>query len=212
MKNSKVLGLVLLALLIYSTAALGDLIDDAEEDAAPIIKEESESDKISKEKKEIKNQSNEGKSKKSRKKIRRKSQKNEPIHINSDGDSSYSRNSRIMTLRKNVLITKGDIRFQSDRAKIFQGEEEKIEKVEVNGNVRMSRFSSDEEQNISARSKKAIYDNKKGTVVLTGNPRIWRGGNLITGKVITYEIDTEIIRVKKAQGMMNPEEFQDGTK
>ena len=66
MKNSKVL--VLLALLLYSTAALGDLIDDAEEDAAPIIKEESESDKISKEKKEFKNQPNEEKSKKAEKK------------------------------------------------------------------------------------------------------------------------------------------------
>ena len=47
-----------------------------------------------------------------------------------------------------------------------------------------------------ARCEQAIYNAKARTVVLTGSPTLWQGGNFLKGRSIVVHLDTERVIVK----------------
>ncbi|WP_141730736.1 LptA/OstA family protein [Oligoflexus tunisiensis] len=134
-----------------------------------------------------------------------------PIHLQSEGTSTYSRNGSVVHLQKNVVITQDDIRLQSDEARVLfspDGKKENnnsVQTVEVNGKVKFSRFSKDPTEQITAKSDKAIFDNEAQKVTLDGNARLLKDGHLIKGDRIVYEIVTGMIKVDRAQGIVQPE-------
>ncbi len=140
-----------------------------------------------------------------------KPRRDAPIHLQSDGTSTYTRNGSIVQLQKNVVITQDDIRLASDQARVlFQstGKGEKsntVQTVEVNGKVNLSRFTKDPSERITAKSDKAVFDNQAQKVTMDGNARLWKDGHLIKGDRIVYEIITGMIKVDRAQGVVQPE-------
>jgi lipopolysaccharide transport protein LptA len=140
-----------------------------------------------------------------------KPRRDAPIHLQSDGTSTYTRNGSIVQLQKNVVITQDDIRLASDEARVlFQstGKGEKsntVQTVEVNGKVNLSRFTKDPSERITAKSDKAVFDNEAQKVTMDGNARLWKDGHLIKGDRIVYEIITGMIKVDRAQGVVQPE-------
>jgi lipopolysaccharide transport protein LptA len=140
-----------------------------------------------------------------------KARRDAPIHLQSDGTSTYSRNGSVVHLQKNVVITQDDIRLQSDEARVLfapEGRRESnntVQTVEVSGKVNLTRLSKDPTERITAKSDKAIFDNDTQKVTLDGNARLWKDGHLIKGDRIVYEIVTGMIKVDRAQGVVQPE-------
>jgi lipopolysaccharide transport protein LptA len=148
---------------------------------------------------------------KSREKKSVQTRRDAPIHLQSEGTSTYSRNGSVVHLQKNVVITQDDIRLQSDEARVLfspDGKKESnnsVQTVEVNGKVKFSRFSKDPAEQITAKSDKAIFDNDTQKVTLDGNARLLKDGHLMKGDRIVYEIVTGMIKVDRAQGIVQPE-------
>lgn len=135
----------------------------------------------------------------------------EPIRLKSEGRSTYSRDGGTIHLVKNVVITQAELRFQADEAKVHlnqerQNEEDNVDKVEVIGNVQIAKFSEDPNEKLTAKGERAFFYNEKRKVVLIGNARLWRGGHLIKGKQISYDLDTGMITVDRAEGVVKPGE------
>ena len=57
-----------------------------------------------------------------------------------------------------------------------------------------------------AHGDKAVFYNAQQKVKLIGNARLYRGGDLMKGSKITYDIQTGMVIVDKAQGVVQPEE------
>jgi len=140
-----------------------------------------------------------------------KARRDAPIHLQSDGTSTYSRNGSVVHLQKNVVISQDDIRLQCDEARVLfspDGKKENnntVQTVEVNGKVNLTRLSKDPAERITAKSDKAIFDNDAQKVTLDGNARLWKDGHLIKGDRIVYEIVSGMIKVDRAQGVVQPE-------
>ncbi len=133
-----------------------------------------------------------------------------PIHLASEGTSTYSRNGAVVHLQKNVVITQDDVRLQSDEAKVLFTNNKKennnsVQTVEVNGKVNLSRFAKDPTERVTAKSDRAIFENDTQKVTLDGNARLWKDGHLIRGDRIVYEIITGTIKIDRAQGVVQPE-------
>jgi lipopolysaccharide transport protein LptA len=117
----------------------------------------------------------------------------------------------VVHLQKNVVITQDDIRLQSDEARLLflpDGKKENnntVQTVEVNGKVKFSRFAKDPAEQITAKSDKAVFDNETQKVTLDGNARLLKDGHLIKGDRIVYEIVSGMIKVDRAQGVVQPE-------
>ncbi|SME91376.1 lipopolysaccharide transport periplasmic protein LptA [Pseudobacteriovorax antillogorgiicola] len=134
-----------------------------------------------------------------------------PIKLKSDGRSTYTKNGGIIVMRKNVVITQDELRLQADQAKIFvdpKKKDDSVEKVEIEGQVKMSKFSEDPTERVTAHGDRAIFINQTQIVQLIGNARLYKGGHLIRGKKIVYDVQTGLITVDQAQGVVQPEEAQ----
>lgn len=132
-----------------------------------------------------------------------------PVHIKSDGQLTYARNNGVIHMTQNVVITQDELRFQADEARVWVNEadpENNVEKVECIGNVRVSKFSSDPAEKITARGERAFFYNESRKIILQGDARLWRGGHLIKGTNITYTLDDGMITVDRAEGVVQPEE------
>ena len=132
----------------------------------------------------------------------------EPIHLKSDGKSTFSRDGGIVHLAKNVVITQASLRLRADEAKVhldLKNSENNVKKVEIKGSVKVSKFSDVPSETITAKGDKAFFFNSQRRVILVGNARLWRGGHLIKGNKITYQLDTGMITVDQATGVVQPE-------
>ena len=132
----------------------------------------------------------------------------EPVLFKGDGPTVYSRKQGVITLQKNVLITQGQLRMQSDKAKVtFYSEDaskEDVDNVEITGRVKMTKLDPDPKERVVAHGDRAVFYNSEQKVRLIGNARLYRGGDLMKGKQIVYELDTGLVIVDQAQGVVQP--------
>lgn len=85
-----------------------------------------------------------------------------------------------------VVAKQGDITIFSDKLVVnYADNSGEVEKVEALGNVRII------QQNRTGFADQAVYDSRNGRIVLTGTPRVVKGGDSISGKVITYYLDDD---------------------
>ena len=132
----------------------------------------------------------------------------EPIYFKSDGKSTYTKEGDVIFLEKNVVITQANLRFRADTAKVYlekDGDENSVRMAEFSGHVDVNKSSDDPAEEVTASGNKAQFFNDTRKVELIGNAHLWRGGHLIKGKQITYFVDTGMITVDEAQGVVKPE-------
>lgn len=85
-----------------------------------------------------------------------------------------------------VVAKQGDITIYSDRLVISYADKKgEVDKVEAQGNVRIIQL------NRTGFADQAMFESRSGRIVLTGSPRVVRGGDSISGKVITYYVDDD---------------------
>jgi len=108
-----------------------------------------------------------------------------PISIKSDGMSVDSKDKTAVFSGK-VVARQGDITIYSDKLIVnYAANRSDVEKIEAVGSVHIV------QDNRVASAQRAIYDNVKGLITLTGSPKVTQGADTITGKVITYHVDEE---------------------
>jgi len=119
---------------------------------------------------------------------------NQPIQIKSSDLATDTAN-RTATFTGKVSARQGDVTIYSDRLVIFYSEKEKdVDKVEAFGNVRIVQGDR------TALAGHAVYENKAGKIILYDNPSVYQGENVVTGKEITYYLDTQRSQVTSAPG------------
>ncbi|MBP9707864.1 MAG: lipopolysaccharide transport periplasmic protein LptA [Oligoflexales bacterium] len=127
-----------------------------------------------------------------------------PVKISSEGASAI-RDDGIIELIKNVVITQGDLKLNSNEAKVyFNNETNEVEKILAEGDVRMEKIDPNTKVLVKAQGKKMTYLNDEQKVILEGNARLDRGRDLLRGKKITYDMTTGEVIVDSVEGLLHP--------
>ncbi len=114
-----------------------------------------------------------------------KDRNSQPIQIKSTALSTDTVN-RTAIFTGKVVARQGDITIYCDRLVIIYSDKEKeVEKVEAFGNVRIL------QENRKALGGHAVYENKAGKITLYDNPKVYQGEDEVSGKVITYFLNTQ---------------------
>ena len=118
----------------------------------------------------------------------------EPIDITSDSVETFVKDNLIV-FKGNVTARQKDMVIYADalEALIVEGGKG-IEKVTADGNVKI-------QQGLRvANCQKAIYYNLDRKVVLTGDPRVYEGENMVSGDEIIVDIERNRVEVKGGPG------------
>lgn len=117
-----------------------------------------------------------------------------PIELKADELFSDS-NSRTATFTGKVSAKQGDITIYADKLVIRYAQETKdVDRVEASSNVSII------QGNRRAVAQHAVYETGKGTIVLTGNPKVYQGNDTIAAKQITYFVDEQRSTATGGQG------------
>jgi lipopolysaccharide export system protein LptA len=120
--------------------------------------------------------------------------KGQPIDITSDRVETYSKENLII-FKGNVTARQKDIVIYADslEAVVIEGGKG-IERVVAGGNVKI-------QQGLRvANCQKAVFYNIDQKVVLTGDPKVWEGNNMVSGDEIVFDIEKNRIEVKGGPG------------
>ncbi|MGI6087544.1 MAG: LptA/OstA family protein [Kiritimatiellia bacterium] len=87
----------------------------------------------------------------------------------------------------NVLVVDPQLRIKSDRLTVIFTEDNQVQKLIAEGRVQI------EQEQLAASGGRAVYDVAAGKVVLSINPLIRRGRDMLTGETITFWRDSNRI-------------------
>jgi len=125
-----------------------------------------------------------------------------PTILTSQGKMVVNYNENIIEFYDKVIVTDPRAILKADYVKIYiNKEKQNLEKVFCSGNVEI------EQEDKRAVSNEAVYDGINKTIVLTGEPRIMRGENLLGADKITFYIEDErVVCEPKARLIIYPSE------
>jgi outer membrane protein assembly factor BamD len=118
----------------------------------------------------------------------------QPIDITSDTVESYFKDNLIV-FKGNVTARQKDMVIYADSIEAVIIQDGKgIEKVVADGNVKV-------QQGLRvANCGKAVFYNLDKKVVLTGDPKLWEGDNMVSGEMIVFDIEQNRVDVKGGPG------------
>jgi lipopolysaccharide export system protein LptA len=118
----------------------------------------------------------------------------QPIEITSDSVETFVKD-HLIVFKGNVTARQKDMVIYADALEALIIEDGKgIEKVTADGNVKI-------QQGLRvANCQKAIYYNVDRKVVLTGDPRVYEGENMVSGEEIIVDIEKNRVEVKGGPG------------
>lgn len=113
-----------------------------------------------------------------------------PIDITSDRVETYSKENLII-FKGNVMARQKDMVIYADSLEAVIIEDGKgIERIVAGGNVKI-------QQGLRvANCQKAVFYNLDQKVVLTGDPKVWEGENVVSGDEIVFDIEQDRFEVK----------------
>ena len=117
-----------------------------------------------------------------------------PIDITSDRVETYSKENLIV-FKGNVTARQKDMVIYADSIEAVTIENGKgIEKVIAGGNVKV-------QQGLRVAScQKAVFYNFDNKIILTGDPKVWEGDNMVSGDEIVFDIEKNRVDVKGGPG------------
>ena len=118
-----------------------------------------------------------------------------------------------LMLEEDVVVTQDDIRLEADKATIFfeRGSND-VSEVHAVGSVKFSRNDPESGQPIKAEGKEAVFSNAKRTVALKGQPVLYRGEDVVRGKVIYYDLTNGWVKADRVEGVVQPAVKKAGAK
>jgi lipopolysaccharide export system protein LptA len=116
--------------------------------------------------------------------------KSQPIDITSDKVEAYWKENLII-FKGNVIARQKDMVIYADSVEVVTIEDGKgIERVTAGGNVKI-------QQGLRvANCQKAVFYNLDQKVVLTGDPKVSEGDNIVLGDEIIFDIEKNRVEVK----------------
>lgn len=122
--------------------------------------------------------------------LSKEKEENLPVEITAEKMVSDQKSNKII-FTGDVIAKRGDLNIFSDKMTVFNNRNGKeLEKIVAQGNVKIKkgeRFASGE---------RAVYIEKEGTIVLTGNPHAWENGNEIVAVEMIFLVDEDKFIVK----------------
>jgi outer membrane protein assembly factor BamD len=117
-------------------------------------------------------------------------EKGQPIDITSDRVESFSKQNLII-FKGNVTARQKDTVIYADDLEALVAEGGKgIEKVTAGGNVKI-------QQGLRVAScRKAVFHNAEQKIILTGEPKVWEGENMVSGDEIVFDIEQNRVEVR----------------
>jgi lipopolysaccharide transport protein LptA len=114
----------------------------------------------------------------------------QPIEITSDSVETFVKD-HLIVFKGNVTARQKDMVIYADALEALIIEDGKgIEKVTADGNVKI-------QQGLRvANCQKAIFYNVEQKVVMTGDPKVSEGGNIVSGDEIVFDIEKDRVEVK----------------
>ena len=121
------------------------------------------------------------------------SDRNQPIQIEADQGSLDQKNQNT-TFSGNVIVKQGSMYIQAGTVAVSK---DKSGQQHMNARGNPVKFGQQLEKNgkVDGQANQVEYSSATGVVVLTGNAKITRGGDMASGNVITYNTRTEIYTV-----------------
>jgi lipopolysaccharide transport protein LptA len=108
-------------------------------------------------------------------------------------------------LEEDVVVTQDDIRLEADKATIFfEPKSREVREVHAVGSVRFSRVDPDTGQPIKAEGREAIFSNSKRLITMKGEPVMYRGDDVVRGKVIYYDLKNGWVKADRVEGVVQP--------
>jgi len=116
--------------------------------------------------------------------------KSQPIDITSDTVEAYWKENLVI-FKGNVIARQKDMVIYADSVEVLTNEDGKgIERVTAGGNVKI-------QQGLRvANCEKAVFYNPDQKLVLTGDPKVSEGDNIVLGDEIIFDIDKNRVEVK----------------
>ena len=118
----------------------------------------------------------------------------------------------VVVLEENVVVTQADMRIEADKATIHfdQATNEVIDCVAV-GNVKFFRRDPETGNPVTADGREAVFNNRDRTVTLKGDPKLVRGGDVVRGRQIIYDLTSGWVKADRVEGVVQPSK-QDSSK
>ena len=108
-------------------------------------------------------------------------------------------------LEEDVVVTQDDIRLEADKATIFfESKSHDVKEVHAIGSVKFSRIDPDTRQPIRAEGREAVFSNAKRMVTMKGEPVLYRGDDVVRGKVIYYDLNNGWVKADRVEGVVQP--------
>ena len=118
----------------------------------------------------------------------------QPIQIEAD-QGVLDQANQTTTFSGNVIIKQGTLNINATSVTVARNDKGE-QTMKANGNpVRFSQTLDDNKGVVKGRGNQVDYASATGVVVLTGNARVERGGDVAEGAVITYNTRTEVYTI-----------------
>lgn len=118
----------------------------------------------------------------------------EPLTIKSD-TLRADNDKKTATFEGKVVARQGDLTLYADRLVIsYSGDGKDLSRAEAFGNVRILQGAR------QASGAHAVYEPKQARIILDGAPKVTQGGDVISGKVITYYVNEQRSEVTGGPG------------
>jgi outer membrane protein assembly factor BamD len=115
----------------------------------------------------------------------------QPIDITSDQVETYTRENRVIFKGSVIARQQGDIAIYADSIEAIMVNEGKgIERIIASGNVKVQQGRR------VASCQRAVFHNLEQKVLLTGDPKVWEGENMVSGEEIIFDIAQNRVEVK----------------
>jgi lipopolysaccharide export system protein LptA len=123
---------------------------------------------------------------------------------------------RLVIYKKDVVVKRGAMTLYADEVVIHLAEGGKgeaqdtdplfsgaggIDTIEARGGVKIVMDDK------TATSGKAVYYADRERIVMTGDPRVWQGANVLSGTSITLNIPEDTISVEDARTVLYPKDY-----
>ncbi|WP_169709445.1 lipopolysaccharide transport periplasmic protein LptA [Deferrisoma camini] len=123
----------------------------------------------------------------------------EPLQVDAQSLEVRGEEARVV-FSGQVRARQGDLTLEADRLEVtLDPETRELRSAYAEGNVRIRRGD------VLATGRTARYDAARGVVVLEGDPKVWRGKNLVAGDRITLFLAEDRSVVEGARAVIYPQ-------
>ncbi|MDT8317202.1 MAG: LptA/OstA family protein [bacterium] len=122
-----------------------------------------------------------------------------PIKITSDRLVA-NKKAGLVTFKGSVVARHKDGNIISDSLKVYYDGKDAVEKIVASGNVKIN------QQDRVGVCETAIFYPDEQKIVMSGEPRVWKDGDVVTGQVITIFGGSDRMDVEGASIVISPKE------